>query len=665
MDLLTLALIGLVGGLITGISPCILPVLPVIFFSGGVQSARSSTPRPGGVGAAGVGALQQPTFGTGGRVAATTAVLDRPRTDAPPSDGQSGPPGTSSGTEPTSITQSAQLDQAARSRRTEAGAARRARRVEALRPYLVIAGLVSSFTAFTLLGSLLLGVLNLPQDLLRWAGIAVLAVLGLGLLFPRLEEVLERPFARFAPRGGRDANRSGFLLGLGLGAVYVPCAGPVLAAITVAGATGEIGLGTVVLTVAFAFGAAIPLLVFALAGRRVAERVKAFRSHQRGIRATGGLLMIALALALAFNITDALQRALPGYTDSLQSRVAANETVQRRLDLGGLVTAENEQLSNCTDNAIELEDCGPAPAIRGTDAWLNTDDGAGIDLADLRGRVVLIDFWAYSCINCQRAVPHVTAWDDAYRGVGLTVIGVHTPEYAFERELRNVADGAERLGIEYPVAQDNAYSTWTAYRNRYWPAHYLIDADGVVRHISQGEGGYENTERLLRELLAEADPGATLPAPTTVADTTPQVDGLTPETFLSIGKRFNYADDGYTEGAAIYDLPTAPSGRPSPQPADSFAFGGAWTTDYQAATAGADARVRLEFTAGEVYMVLGGEGTVHAVVRDDEGRIVEERDVPVTGAPTLYPLLAGDTPVTGTLEVEVPAGMAAYSFTFG
>ena len=629
MDLLTLALIGLVGGLITGISPCILPVLPVIFFSGGVQSARGTGPDPAvvtrpAVGALGVGAMRQPTFGSSARTA--TALLDGP----PP-----GPHDIASGTA-SSTTR---------------------RRAEAWRPYLVIAGLVTSFTLFTLLGSLVLALLNLPLDLLRWAGITVLAVLGLGLLVPRFEEVLERPFARFAPTRNRTANRSGFLLGLGLGAVYVPCAGPVLAAITVAGATGDIGVGTVVLTVSFALGAALPLLVFALAGRRVAERVKAFRRHQRGIRATGGVLMIALAVALAFNLTDAIQRALPGYTESLQSRVAANETVQRQLDLGGLVTAENEGLDRCTNNAVELEDCGPAPEIRGIDTWLNTDDGAPVELADLRGRVVLIDFWAYSCINCQRSVPHVTAWDRAYRDAGLTVIGVHTPEYAFERETRNVVSGGERLGIEYPVAQDNSYATWTAYRNRYWPAHYLVDADGVVRHISQGEGGYEATEAMIRELLVQADPDVDLPDATTVVDTTPRAEGITPETFLSIGKRFNAAG-GYREGEAAYTSP-------ADQPADTFAFDGTWTTDYQAATAGPDASVRLTFTAQDVFMVLGGEGTVRAVVRDADGRVVEERDVRVSGAPTLYPLLQADSVLTGSVEVDVPAGMAAYSFTFG
>ncbi|HEX8869892.1 MAG TPA: cytochrome c biogenesis CcdA family protein, partial [Lentzea sp.] len=206
--MLTLGLIGLLGGLVTGISPCILPVLPVIFFSGGVPGARSQVSRA--------------------------------------------------------------------------------------RPYLVIAGLVVSFSLVTLFGSLLLSVLGLPQDVLRWAGIVVLVLIGAGLIVPRFEQLLEKPFT-WIPQRSPDANRGGFTLGLALGAVYVPCAGPVLAAITVAGSTGKVGTDTVVLTLTFALGAAIPLLVFALAGRRVSERVQAFRKRQRGVRITAGVVMIALA----------------------------------------------------------------------------------------------------------------------------------------------------------------------------------------------------------------------------------------------------------------------------------------------------------------------------------------------------------------------------------
>ncbi|MEZ0446259.1 cytochrome c biogenesis protein DipZ [Cellulomonas sp. ICMP 17802] len=621
MDLLTLALIGLVGGLITGISPCILPVLPVVFFAGGVQGARPAIKVAATTkGAAGsVGAMAQPSF------------LSGPTTWRP--DGG----GVATLEAPTPATKARD-------------------RASARRPYLVIAGLVTSFTLVTLVGTVLLNLLGLPQDLLRWAGIAVLALLGVGLLVPKFEEVLERPFQRLTPKRAPGAARGGFVLGLGLGAVYVPCAGPVLAAITVAGATGTVGLSTVVLTVSFALGAAIPLLVLALAGRKVAERIAAFRTHQRGIRAAGGALMIALALALAFNLTDAIQRALPGYTDALQSKVAANETVQRQLDLGGLVTDENRQLADCTNNSATLEDCGPAPAIRGIDTWFNTPDGAPVDLADLKGKVVLLDFWAYSCINCQRSVPHVTAWDEAYRDDGLVVIGVHTPEYAFERETRNVQDGAQRLGITYPVAQDNSYATWTAYRNRFWPAHYLIDADGRIRQVSQGEGGYAQTETLIRKLLTTADPGVALPARTQVDDTTPQGD-VTPETFLSVGKRTNVAGD-YREGEASYVLP-------STQAPDTVAFGGTWTTDYQGATAGPDAALRLTYHAKVVQAVMGGSGTVTATVRDEDGTVVDRVDLTVGGAPKAYPLVGGSSAAVGTVELTVSPGVQVFSFTFG
>ncbi|WP_421742806.1 cytochrome c biogenesis protein DipZ [Cellulomonas sp.] len=620
MDLLTLALIGLVGGLITGISPCILPVLPVVFFAGGVEGARarpSATTRTTRGAAGSVGAMAQPSFLSSG----TTWTPGGVATLEPPAEG------------------TAKRDKAS-----------------ARRPYLVIAGLVTSFTLVTLVGTLLLNLLGLPQDLLRWAGIAVLALLGVGLLVPRFEELLERPFQRLTPKRAPGAGRGGFVLGLGLGAVYVPCAGPVLAAITVAGATGSVGPGTVVLTVAFALGAAIPLLILALAGRRVAERIAAFRTHQRGIRAAGGALMIALALALAFNLTDAIQRALPGYTESLQAKVAANETVREQLDLGGLVTDENRQLAECSNNSAQLEDCGPAPELRGIDTWLNTPDGAPVDLADLRGKVVLLDFWAYSCINCQRSVPHVTAWQEAYRDDGLVVIGVHTPEYAFERETRNVVDGAERLGITYPVAQDNSYATWTAYRNRYWPAHYLIDADGQIRQVSQGEGGYAQTETLIRELLTQADPGVTLPAKTQVDDTTP-VGDVTPETFLSVSKHANVAGD-YREGAATYTFPTD-------QAQDTVAFGGTWTTDYQGATAGPDAQLRLRYHAEVVQVVLGGSGAVTAVVRDEDGSVVDRVELAVDGSPRAYALVDDDSVRNGTVELTAQAGIQAFSFTFG
>lgn len=581
--MLTLVLIGFVGGLITGISPCILPVLPVIFLSGAQSARADSAPAAG--------------------AAATATEVTRSLSDA-------------------------------------------------LRPYRVIAGLVLSFSVATLLGSALLSLLRLPQDTIRWVALFALLAIGTGLIYPRFEELLEKPFARLPQK--QIATRSdGFGLGVALGVLYVPCAGPVLAAIVIAGATGSIGAGTIALTVSFALGAALPLLVFALAGRRVAERVGAFRRRQRETRIAAGVVTILLAVALVFNLPAALQRAIPDYTRTLQDGVGGGEQLRQKLDLGGIVNEQNAQLSNCSDGASELESCGPAPDLTGITGWLNTPGGTAVDVKSLRGKVVLVDFWAYSCINCQRAIPHIVKWYDAYRYSGLEVIGVHTPEYAFERVPGNVADAAAQLGIRYPVALDPGYSTWTNYRNRYWPAKYLIDADGTVRHIKFGEGDYRNTEALIRRLLTEARPAVRLPDPVDTVDTTPQ-SPTTPETYLSVGKVTNYGGGGrYDEGSAQFDYPRD-------QPEDSFALHGPWTLDYQGATAGAEeAGIALNYHAKDVFIVAGGEGAV-TVTRDGTST-----SIPISGPPTLHRIVGDDTTHRGRLEVRVDAGLQVFSFTYG
>jgi cytochrome c biogenesis protein CcdA/thiol-disulfide isomerase/thioredoxin len=558
----TVILIGFLGGLITGISPCILPVLPVIFFSG-AQSGETKA-----------------------------------------------------------------------------------------RPYRVIAGLVLSFSIVTLLGSAALSLLHLPQDAIRWVALVALVAIGVGLIFPKVEAMLEKPFSRL-PQKQFGSGSGGFGLGLALGVLYVPCAGPVLAAIVIAGATGTIGLPTMALTLSFAVGAALPLLFFALAGRRVAERVAAFRLRQREIRVAAGVVTILLAVALVFNLPAALQRAIPDYTAKLQETVGGDEQLREKLNLGGLVNDQNKELSNCTNGAPELESCGTAPDITGITGWLNTPGGAAVDLKSLRGKVVIVDFWAYSCINCQRAIPHIVDWSKAYKDAGLEVIGVHTPEYAFERVPANVASGARDLGITYPVALDPNYSTWSNYRNRYWPAKYLIDANGTVRHIKFGEGDYAQTEILIRQLLSDAQSGVTLPAPTEAADTTPPPD-LTPETYLGVGKVVNYGGTGsYDEGTATFDYPAR-------LPDDSFAYRGDWKLDYQGATAdGADSSIELNYRARNVYLVVGGTGTV-TVTRDGESK-----RIPISGPPTVRQIVGDDEVRRGLTEVQLSHGLQAFSFTYG
>jgi cytochrome c biogenesis protein CcdA/thiol-disulfide isomerase/thioredoxin len=573
--MLSLALIGLLGGLITGISPCILPVLPVIFFSGTQSSGTQSA--------------------DDGAVAVKT--------------------------------------------KREVG-----------RPYRVIGGLVLSFSLVTLVGSALLSLLHLPQDAIRWIALAALVAIGFGLIFPRFEQLLERPFARI-PQKQITTRAGGFGLGLALGVLYVPCAGPVLAAIVVAGATANIGLPVVVLTVAFALGTAAPLLFFALAGQRVTQRISAFRRHQRQIRVTAGVVTLLLAVALVFNLPAALQRAIPDYTSSLQNKVGGDEQLQEKL--GGIVNDQNKGLANCTSGSTQLQNCGPAPDVRGINAWLNTPGDKPIDLKALRGKVVLIDFWAYSCINCQRAIPHVEGWYKAYQDDGFEVIGVHTPEYAFEKVTGNVKKGAADIGITYPIALDNSYSTWTNYRNKYWPAEYLIDASGVVRHVSFGEGDYDVTEKLIRQLISTARPGVRLPPAVDAPDTTP-AGGLTSETYFGVGKMVNYAGGGvYDKGQANFTFPAA-------LPNDTFALQGPWTLDYQGATADSDSSsIKLNYHAKNVYLVVGGNGNL-TVTRDGK-----TTTVPVSGPPTSRQIVGGKDVARGLLDVRLDKGLQAFSFTYG
>ncbi|MFF7495882.1 cytochrome c biogenesis protein DipZ [Streptomyces rubiginosohelvolus] len=611
--MVTLILIGLLGGLITAVSPCILPVLPVVFLAGGTgrgedagKPARSPGATEPGGGAADDGGKAADERGSGGTAGGAVAT-------APP--------------------------------------AAPARVPRNRRPYAVVAGLVVSFAFFTLLGVTIISALGLPQDILRYVGLGLLVLIGLGLIFPPVERLLEKPFARLPQR---QVNKEGgaFALGLGLGLLYVPCAGPVLAAITIAGARGEISSDIVVLTLSFAVGTAVPLLVFALAGRRVAERVAAFRRRARGLRIAAGCLMIVLAVGLALDVTAAIQRSLPDYTSGVQKKIEDSDAARQQLS--GLYDNSNKELSRCEDGADELRSCGKAPALEGIDSWFNTPGDRPVDLKSLRGKVTLVDFWTYSCINCQRAVPHLRDWERAYRDAGLRIIGVHSPEFAFEKKRSNVVAGAEKLGVDWPVALDNDLTTWDNYRNRFWPAKYLIDAEGTVRYFKFGEGEYGKTEKMIRELLRQADPTVALPKPTDRAMDDLAAD-RTPETYLS-----NLRIRGYVGTPLVDDRPTAYRFPKGPLPLNKLSLDGTWTAGYEQFTAGKDAKLAFTYRAKNANLVLAGTGKVTVLVNGEATKTIS-----VTGSPTLYRLTDDKDASTARLELRVDEGLQAYVFTFG
>jgi cytochrome c biogenesis protein CcdA/thiol-disulfide isomerase/thioredoxin len=521
------------------------------------------------------------------------------------------------------------------------------------RPFVVVGGLVTSFAVFTLLGGALISLLNLPDDVLRWAGIITLAVVGLGLAWPWFGHLLERPFVNTRlPKLNRGGN--GFIMGLALGLVFVPCAGPILAAITVLAATNGVSWALVALTLSFSLGLAIPLLIFGIAGQAMGSRIKPVRNNLGALRTASGVVLMATALVIATNVAEPLQRAVPGFVTTAQERIEDDANVRAELDaLAGRTEPEEDlgrgmSFDECSYIPEDLHNCGPARTLEGISAWLNTD-GEALDLESLRGKVVLIDFWTYSCINCQRTFPYLTAWHEKYADDGLVIIGVHTPEFAFEKVESNVAAATERYGIEYPVALDNDYATWDVWDQRYWPAHYLIDQNGMVRQVHYGEGEYGATEMLIQQLLE------TPPQPTAAPTTDDITYNRTPEIYVGYNRQeFAFNDTIARDEAYEYTASPDPRG-------NHFAFGGTWTVTPEFASAGPDAHMVISFYASDAHLVLAGEGTVTAEVAGDPD---SRRVITVTGQPDLYTLWTGE-PQDVLLNLTFSEGLQAYAFTFG
>jgi cytochrome c biogenesis protein CcdA/thiol-disulfide isomerase/thioredoxin len=565
------------------------------------------------------------------------------------------------------------------------------------RPYVIIAGLVVSFSISVLFASSLLSFLHLPQDLLFWLGVAMLGLLSVGLLLPKVGEVIERPFtrlgaSRYATEGG------GFVLGLSLGLVFVPCAGPVLTAISVAAAHHRVGATSLLVTVFYALGVTVPLLVLAVVSQHATTSWSSLRNHLPSVRRVAGIVLGVTTLAIAFNWLGALQRDVPGYTTALEDHVESTNSACSRLqqlsgehqnqfaaanaklegtkatcaatDVGnsqsshlaaGSTTTTSPHATSTSPqksavfmaNKTNLPNLGRAPNFTGITSWFNTPGNQPLTLSQLRGKVVLIDFWTYSCINCQRALPHVEGWYNDYKKDGFVVVGVSAPEFAFEHVVSNVQSAAGNLGIDYPVAVDDNLATWDAYNNQYWPADYLIDPTGVVRGYNFGEGGYGTMEDNIRMLLS-ANGIANLPSRTDVPDKTPTSNAMTPESYVGYSRLNNEVGTSVVpDKETVYHAPSSIA-------SNSIAFGGRWTVRSEGAVAGPSATLGLQFTASDVYLVMGGEGTVGVSYN---GRHLTT--LTVSGIPKLYTLFSSSALQAGVLTLTVSPAVEAYDFTFG
>src|SRR3954451_13433880 len=469
------------------------------------------------------------------------------------------------------------------------------------RPLGVVTGLALSFTFATVALVYVINALGLPNGFARDLAIAVLFVFGLSLLIPPVGDRLEAFVSRLAPGPARfrgDGFGSGLIVGASLGLVYAPCAGPILAGVIVVSAAQDFTAGRLAVALSYAVGSALVLYLLLLGGRRLSQRLAPVRGR---VQMALGAVMVLVAVAMTANLDTRFQTAiasdLPGFlvnpTGGLEnSHVVAVDLANVRQS--GKPIVDPSQL----DQPVSLSTFGQAPDFTGTQDWFNTPGGESLSMSDLRGKVVLIDFWTYTCINCIRTLPYLEAWQQRYGRDGFTIVGIHSPEFPFEKDAGNVQAAIRQNHLTYPVVQDNDLATWDAWGNQYWPADYLVDAQGNVREAHFGEGDYAETERAIRTLLQDAG-HANLGSGARATGQAPSANATTPETYLGAARAQGWANGTIHPGDQDFGAP------PAELPTNRFAYSGRWGVTNEDATSGAGARIDLEFNSRRVFLVLG------------------------------------------------------------
>jgi cytochrome c biogenesis protein CcdA/thiol-disulfide isomerase/thioredoxin len=544
------------------------------------------------------------------------------------------------------------------------------------RPLGIVAGLAVSFTFATVALVYVIAAVGLPDELLRKLAIAVLIGFGLVLMAPPLAARVEAWLSRFTSRAGAAQGRgdgfwSGALIGVSLGFVYAPCAGPILAGVITVSASQSFGAGRLAVALSYGIGSAFALYFLMLGGRKL---IAPLARRGAGLQVAMGVVMVVVALAMLgrydIRFQNAIASDLPSFLVNPSKSIEDTASAQTALAAlrGGAHGVGSEASGGAPETGanggLKLPVLGKAPEFVGTERWFNTPGDRPLTLKQLRGRVVLVDFWTYSCINCIRTLPYLEAWDARYRKDGLTIVGVHTPEFPFEREASNVEAAIAEDGIKYPVVQDNEQQTWSTYGNQYWPAEYFIDARGNVRYVHFGEGEYGEKEKVVRALLAEA--GDRVGKGMSGAHgLEPSLGVTTPETYLGVARAERFTNPMLSPG--LHDFSA-----PSRVPPNEFAFRGPWRIEFHSATA-AGGLLELDFGARHVYLVLGSVGGPRRVKVLLDGRPIApgiagadvHGGVVTVDSQRLYELV--DLPRVGhhVLRLEPEAGVMGYAFTFG
>jgi cytochrome c biogenesis protein CcdA/thiol-disulfide isomerase/thioredoxin len=536
------------------------------------------------------------------------------------------------------------------------------------RPLGVVTGLALSFTFATVALVYVINALGLPNGFARDLAIVVLFAFGISLLVPPIGDRLEAFVSRIAPGPARfrgDGFGSGLVVGASLGLVYAPCAGPILAGVIVVSAAQDFTAGRLAVALSYAVGSAIVLYLLLIGGRRLAQRL---RPVQGRVQMALGAVMVLVAVAMSANldvrfqteIASALPRFLVNPTESIETSGAVSSEIAKVSQHGTPVVPASE-----LNEPVSLQTYGQAPDFTGNQDWFNTPGGESLSMSGLRGKVVLVDFWTYTCINCIRTLPYLEAWQQRYGNQGFTVVGVHSPEFPFEKDSSNVQAAIRQNHLTYPVVQDNDLATWDAWGNQYWPSDYLVDAQGNVRDAHFGEGDYAETERAIRTLLAEAGHGK-LGSGARAEAQAPSAGDITPETYLGAARA-----QGWVKPVHPGDQDFGPP--PGELSANQFAYSGHWGVTDEDARTGAGARIDMEFNARRVFLVLGSPEQARHVQVLLDGKPIPAKlagddvrhGVATIQAQRLYRLV--DLPAVSQhrLSLVFDPGVSGYAFTFG
>ncbi|MBC7659709.1 MAG: cytochrome c biogenesis protein DipZ [Chitinophagaceae bacterium] len=528
-------------------------------------------------------------------------------------------------------------------------------------------GMALSFTAFGLLSAAGGNWVIHANAYGRYFAMFIFSVLGLTLVFPHFAQKVMQPIVNLGGRlqqsaGHSDNVGSSLLIGASVGLLWAPCAGPILGLVLAGAAIGGLNTGTFGLLAAFGFGAATSLGVAIFASGKVLSKIKRGLGIEEWIKKALGVLVLLSVLGIALGLDTQLLARF-----SFLNTNAFEQSLIDQTHIGGN-KAEANQLTHD----------GPMPSLAGAVSWLNSPP---LSAEELKGKVVVVDFWTYSCINCLRSLPYLKAWSERYKSQGLVVIGIHTPEFAFEKDNHNVEAAVKDLGLTYPIAIDSNRTIWSAFKNEYWPAHYFIDAKGEVRFHHFGEGNYEESERLIQRLLSEAHPDSSALGEPVAGQI--KADGIerpagvfaeivTPETYLGYWRQANFVSAAELKKDAVQTYAIK-----SDLLINQWGLNGTWFTSAEMVkNQNAGARLSIRFKARDLHLVLGNPGgkPVRFRVRLDgnEPGGMHGDDIDAAGTGTvrsqrLYQLIhLNDGKTEHVFEIEfLDTEAEAFAFTFG